>query len=194
MTLWREEAAPKREAAEKSISIFVLVSSCCCTGTDSSCPLEGLQLCRDRGSRSNNKGPLPGSPVVGTSPEQGTRACVYPAQDHAWAGPMLGHPGANCPGNQGLLPLYGEFLQEKARQPVLYFLAPDPIYIFRCSWGLLIITSWSVLLLLINLIVSLIKQKQLQPPRSHHQTFSFKPELMILCHWTMHFLLHNRWQ
>lgn len=125
--LWREDAASKRDWAEKKIPVSMVII-CHHAGTQCPCPSEGLQLSSSRRdqSRQGSLEPLPAwlPRGGGQAPSWGPEGCDTPA----W-----GHPGAGRSGSQGPLHLYGEFLQEKLHQPILYFLTPAPIYILRCS-------------------------------------------------------------
>lgn len=111
-------------AVAEVLTAIALQRSCSCAAGGGTRTIDKGSLCH----------PLPGYPGAGDKPRAGgPGACAHPARGHTRAGPARGHPGAGRPGNQGLLPLYGEFLQEKSQQSILYFLTPDPVYILRCS-------------------------------------------------------------
>lgn len=134
-----ERRRPHRGSEQRRKSpISILVIACCHRGADCNCPSEKLQLCSGKGDQNHRQGvPVPPPAWLpggrGQAPSRGPGACAHPARGHTRAGPAQGHPGAGRPENQGPLPLYGEFLQEKSQQPILYFPTPDPVYILRCS-------------------------------------------------------------
>lgn len=122
VTLWREKAAPKREAAEEKTSISILVSSCCCTGSDSSCLLERLQLCRGQGEQKHRQGAPAWLPWCGDKPRIAGQEPVstLPKAMHGLA-PCWDIQVPTVQGARACFPFMGNFYKKRPGSPFCTF-------------------------------------------------------------------------